>query len=186
MGSESRIAICSPLRSAIWSWIELFPHEFDESIRTRVRSEGAPERVFDLLYPMTVSGIEREFWPTLVVLMCITQDRVSSDFQVSRAGPTSKAHRKVRLIFDNFHFNVLSLDLTTHLRLNLLEFQEFKFGQDIINHASQNSKLSEIALVCALDMCRAATHVRPEGEIPLRLVAYDIAHEIKVCTFFVS
>jgi hypothetical protein len=46
------------------------------------------------------------------------------------------------------------------------------------------SKLSDVALVCALDMCRAATHVRPEGEVPLRIVAYDIAHEIKVLEIF--
>jgi len=29
-------------------------------------------------------------------------------------------------------------------------------------------------------MCRAAAYIDPEGEVPLRLVASDIAHEIKV------
>ena len=30
-------------------------------------------------------------------------------------------------------------------------------------------------------MCRAATYVKPEGEVSLRMIAFDIAHEIKVC-----
>lgn len=29
-------------------------------------------------------------------------------------------------------------------------------------------------------MCRAAAYINPEGDVPLRLVAPDIAHEIKV------
>ncbi|TFK62722.1 hypothetical protein BDN72DRAFT_964371 [Pluteus cervinus] len=153
MGSDARLAIAGPLRSAIWSWIDLFPGEFDDAIRTRGRTEGAPERVFDLLYSLVGNGNEREFWPTLTILNCTTSDRISSDIQALRLGiapPTSKAHRK-----------------------------DFKFSEDVMKHANSNSKLAEVALVCALDMCRAATHVRPEGEVPLRLLAYDIAHELK-------
>ena len=29
-------------------------------------------------------------------------------------------------------------------------------------------------------MCRAAAYINPEGDVPLRLVSPDIAHEIKV------
>ena len=29
-------------------------------------------------------------------------------------------------------------------------------------------------------MCRAAAYIEPEGDVPLRLVASDIAHEIRV------
>jgi neurofibromin 1 len=55
-----------------------------------------------------------------------------------------------------------------------------KFGEGVLKHATGHSKLSEVALVCLLDMCRAATYVKEEGEVPLRMVAFDIAHEIKV------
>lgn len=56
-----------------------------------------------------------------------------------------------------------------------------RFGEGVLKHATGHSKLSEVALVCLLDMCRAATYVKEQGEVPLRLVAFDIAHEIKVC-----
>lgn len=53
--------------------------------------------------------------------------------------------------------------------------------EDVIKHANTSSKFSEVALVCSLDLCRVAFHVRPdEGEVPLRLIGSDIAHEIKV------
>ena len=49
-----------------------------------------------------------------------------------------------------------------------------------MKHVSSHSKFSEIALACAVDMCRAAAYIEPEGDIPLRLVAPDIADEIRV------
>ncbi|KAF8645481.1 hypothetical protein AX16_007766 [Volvariella volvacea WC 439] len=150
MRPEARIAVAAPLRAAIWSWIELFPHEFDESLRVRGKNEGAPERLFDLFYAISGPGTERDFWPTLTVLNCMSSERLTSDFQISRYGSGSKPHRK-----------------------------EVKFWEDIFKHATTGSRHAEVALVCALDVCRAATHVKPEGEVPLRMIAYDIAHEIK-------
>ncbi|KAF8872759.1 hypothetical protein BD779DRAFT_1679537 [Infundibulicybe gibba] len=151
MRREAQLAIAVPLRSAIWNWIEIFPGEFNDAIRSRGKTEGAPERVFDLLYAKHPAGFERILWPTLTILYCITSDRVAPDFQQYKS--------------------ITSVQKTTR--------KEFKFGEDILKHAGTNSKLSEVALVCALDMCRAATHVTPRGEVPLRMIAQDIAHEIR-------
>lgn len=43
-------------------------------------------------------------------------------------------------------------------------------------------KYSEVALVCSIDLCRGATFaaVGEDEEVPLRLLAIDVAHEIKV------
>jgi neurofibromin 1 len=65
----------------------------------------------------------------------------------------------------------------------LSDLQEHRFIEDLIKNANTASKFSEVALVCALDMCRVAFHIRPEGEVPLRVIGSDIAHEIKVCVF---
>ena len=54
-----------------------------------------------------------------------------------------------------------------------------KFGEDVSKHVGSGSKLSEVALVCLLDICRAATYVSPEGEVPLRMIALDVAHQIR-------
>jgi hypothetical protein len=58
--------------------------------------------------------------------------------------------------------------------------QEQKFTENTLRHVRDHSKFFEVALACAVDMCRAAAYISPEGNVPLRLVASDIAHEIKV------
>ena len=50
-----------------------------------------------------------------------------------------------------------------------------------LRYIRNHSKFSEISLACAVDICRAAAYIEPEGDVPLRLVASDIADEIKVC-----
>ncbi|KAJ3504772.1 hypothetical protein NLJ89_g7765 [Agrocybe chaxingu] len=131
MRKEAQLAIAVHLRSAVWNWIDIFPSEFNEAIRTRGKTEGAPERVFDLLYSLVPPGSEKIFWPTLTILNCITSDRISADFQY---GGTNM-HKSRR--------------------------QEGKIRRN------------------GLDMCRAAAYIDTTSEVPLRLIAADIAHEIK-------
>lgn len=37
-----------------------------------------------------------------------------------------------------------------------------------------------MAVACSLDICKAAAYIRPDGDLPLRHIAYDMAHEVKV------
>ncbi|KAF8165773.1 hypothetical protein B0H34DRAFT_794124 [Crassisporium funariophilum] len=147
MRKESQRAIAVNLRSAIWNWIDVFPSEFNEAIRTRGKTEGAPERVFDLLHSVIPAGSEKVFWPCLTILNCITSDRIAAEFQYSGVQKNRR--------------------------------QELRFSETLLKHVSNHSKLSEVSLACAVDMCRAAAYIDPEGDVPLRLVASDIAHEIK-------
>ncbi|KAG6854445.1 hypothetical protein C0991_006524 [Blastosporella zonata] len=57
--------------------------------------------------------------------------------------------------------------------------KDSRFADDVLKHAVANSKLSMVALCCLLDICRAATYLRDLSEVPLRVVALDVAHEIK-------
>ncbi|KDR84288.1 hypothetical protein GALMADRAFT_87191 [Galerina marginata CBS 339.88] len=147
MRKEAQLAIAGHLRSAVWNWIDVFPGEFNEAIRTRGKTEGAPERVFDLLYSMVPAGSEKIFWPTLMILNCITADRISPDFQFGSATPKSR--------------------------------KEIKFMDTVVKSVGSNTKLSEVALACVVDFCRAAAYIETGGDVPLRIVAADIAHEIK-------
>jgi hypothetical protein len=101
MKRDVQVALATPLRSAIWNWIEICPLEFSEALRSRGRMEGAPERVFDLLYSAVQPGSEKTVWPTLTILNCISSERLSMDFQVTNFGAGSgggsgqKNYRKV-------------------------------------------------------------------------------------------
>ena len=56
----------------------------------------------------------------------------------------------------------------------------------ILKNLAFGSKYFDVAMVCAVDICRAASRVAPQegggdAEVPLISMAYDIAHELKVC-----
>ncbi|KAK0461601.1 uncharacterized protein EV420DRAFT_1526161 [Desarmillaria tabescens] len=56
-----------------------------------------------------------------------------------------------------------------------------KFLEDIRRQISTQARLRDLGLVCALDICRAAMYIdsRDNEEVPLRLLANDIIHDIK-------
>ncbi|KAF5334397.1 hypothetical protein D9611_013526 [Ephemerocybe angulata] len=146
---EAQLAIAISLRAAVWGWIDRFPQEFNEVIRSRGRTEAQPERVFDLLCAMAnaTPGHERILWPCLTILSCITYDRISIDSQQYNSGN--------------------------------LKRKEQRFGQELLKHIRSTSKLSEISMACAVDMCRVAANVTGTDDVPLVMVASDLAHEIK-------
>ncbi|KAL1741753.1 hypothetical protein HDZ31DRAFT_84616 [Schizophyllum fasciatum] len=150
MKQDHQLAIAVPLRTAIWNWIRLFPGEFNEAIRVRGRLEGAPERVFDLLYTKNQLGVERSIWPTLLILNCISSDRLMPELSDMKSYGRGKSARK-----------------------------DTKFYDDVFTHGYSNPKTQEVGLACALDLCRAASYVSAADDVPLRLLAYDVAHEIK-------
>lgn len=66
--------------------------------------------------------------------------------------------------------------------------QDRTFADQIIRTMTGRGKGSEMAMVCALDICRAASRVRPnpEVEVPLISVANDVAHEVKVSSLVLN
>ncbi|KAJ6587786.1 hypothetical protein B0H10DRAFT_2233906 [Mycena sp. CBHHK59/15] len=148
---EEHTALAPALRVAVWNWIDQYPEEFNEAARMRGGMEGGPERVFDLLYPLSkTTESQKIVWPALAIINAISSDRLSPDLIQHPAATRAKTSRP-----------------------------DVKFSEDILRHAQIQSKLSESALICAIDLCRVASRVQPEGEVPVRLLAYDIAPELK-------
>lgn len=176
MKKQAQAAVAIPLRMALWNWVELYPQEYNEAVRTRGKLEGSAERVFDLLYIANEPGRERALWPTLTILSSLWTDRLSTDYQIDIHSRTvnfmqlqkSSSHRKVSML------------VSTYALFTQSPQQDVRFVEDLVRHVNTHSKLSDVAFVCAIDMCRAGFRISPEGELPLRHLATDIAHEIKV------
>ncbi|KAH9939229.1 uncharacterized protein BXZ73DRAFT_88953 [Epithele typhae] len=153
---EAQIPVAVALRTAVWNWIELYPDEYNDALRYHRRLDGAPERVFDLLYDVQDASRDKAAaWPTLAVLLCISHDRVKGEFEANALGGHKGQYRKDR---------------------NITEL--------VVKNLNFNSKLVEVAIVCAVDICRAASRVALqagiENESPLVSMAFDIAHELKI------
>lgn len=146
---DEHTAIAPVLRIAVWNWIDQYPDEFNDALRVRGAMDGAPERMFDLLYMLSSTAeTQKTVWPTLAILNAISSDRLSPDLMQPKN--RAKAARP-----------------------------DARFSEDTVRHIRMQSKLNETALVCGGDLCRVASRVQPDGDIPLRLLACDFAPEIK-------
>ncbi|KAI0355329.1 hypothetical protein OH77DRAFT_1424817 [Trametes cingulata] len=152
---DAQVPVSIALRTAIWNWIELCPEEFNDALLSHRRLDGAPERVFDLLYDLQESTRDKAgSWPTLAVLLSISHDRMKNEYEANALGAHKTAYRKDR-----------------------------NFTELLLKNMSYGSKFGEVAFVCAIDICRAASRVRPpedDSEVPLISTASDLAHELKV------
>lgn len=146
MTGETHVAFANPLRLAIWNWISHFPEEYNDIVRGKSKLDGAPERVFDHLFARLKLGSERQMWPALTALLCITPDRISPDLY---SGQRKKSLR---------------------------------FLEEIQKQLHGSGKHQDVGVVVALDLCRAAMYITPEphDDAPLRSLASDIVHEMKV------
>lgn len=59
-------------------------------------------------------------------------------------------------------------------------FQELLFVEQLTKNMNPMSRFADVAMVCCIDLCRAAARTRPEGDTALRSFAPEVADEIKV------
>ncbi|EIN11059.1 hypothetical protein PUNSTDRAFT_51619 [Punctularia strigosozonata HHB-11173 SS5] len=149
MRRESQSLCSGPLRTAVWTWIELCPIEFNDTLLSARRMEGAPERAFDLLYQNAEYSDKRLLWPALTTLLCLSSERLR-DFHVNPSVAMQKNYRK-----------------------------DWHFMEQLFKNLTPTSKLHDVAFRCLIDICKAAAHIRSDKDLPLRSIALDVAHEIK-------
>ena len=97
MGEEAQNAVSMALRVAVRTWIRIHPNEYRSVIAQKTRMDGAPERVFDKLYTLSLSehADKGALWPTLTTLLTISPDRLS----VLSAESYDAHPKKVKIIF---------------------------------------------------------------------------------------
>jgi hypothetical protein len=155
MKRDAQVMLAVPLAAAIWHWIDLYPAEFAEAISGPRRLEGAPERVFDLIFQNMQPESRHLLWPTLTVLMCVSFERLNQDFGLEGGGGR-KSHKK-----------------------------EILLVEQLIKAAfSPVPRQAMAALRCLIDIGKAASRATFKRDVPLRTLALDITHSIQVGTVF--
>lgn len=96
---DAQVPVSIALRTAVWNWIELCDDEYSDALRYHRRLDGAPERVFDLLYDLQEGSRDKSgAWPTLAVLLSISGDRMKGEYEANALVGQRGAFRKVRRI----------------------------------------------------------------------------------------
>lgn len=155
MKRDAQSSIALSLRNAIWNWINGFPEQFGETISSHRKLEGAPERVFDTLYQMMqdpgpLSTNRRIIWPTLAALLAISPERLRQS-EVAMTGHVAGSRAT------NAYLPTVSSTLSL-----------------------KDSKQSDIAMVCFLDLCKAAMCLpKSIDQSALRSLAPELASELR-------
>ncbi|TDL29911.1 hypothetical protein BD410DRAFT_780416, partial [Rickenella mellea] len=151
MSRDAQAAVAMALRKAIWNWIDNFPNEYNDVVNGSRRLDGAPERLFDLFFQISEAGNKSAIWPAMSLLMVTSHDRLKGIAMMSSpAIGANKANKK-----------------------------ECQYKDQIAKNMNPASKLLDIALLASIDMCRAASRARPEGDVVLRSIAPEVGDDIK-------
>ncbi|KAH0828799.1 hypothetical protein J3R83DRAFT_3247 [Lanmaoa asiatica] len=146
MKRQAQVVVAIPLRMALWNWVELYPQEYNEAVRTRGKLEGSAERVFDLLYIVNEPGRE--------------------------ASSLAHADRSFLFIGRSTDYRLSNRHPFPHCRL---------VAAPKVFFPSKGRRLSDVAFSLCQSTCVVQVPgISPEGELPLRHLAMDIAHEIKM------
>jgi len=172
MKKETQVAIARPLAAAVWHWIDLYPEEFVDTISSSRRMEGAPERAFDLIYVQHEAAEYKVILsPVLTILMCVSHERLKHDFNLHMGG-ARQSNRKV-----GFCWHAVPSPFTEGHRSST---QEVFLVESFFKHMHSASSFAPTAFRCLIDICKAAARARPNQDLPLRSLASDVAHEIRV------
>ncbi|MBW0469189.1 hypothetical protein O181_008904 [Austropuccinia psidii MF-1] len=69
--------IALALRRSIWNWIETYPNEYANLLRSNGRLEGSPEVLFDVAHGLSENGKKRAYiWPMMSMLLALCPDIV--------------------------------------------------------------------------------------------------------------
>jgi hypothetical protein len=151
---KPKLAISSAVRQAIWNWIEILPKEYTDLLVGRRKLDGAPERVFDMLFTQSErDGKQRTYWPTLTVLLAVSPERIKG-LDTGSSG-RAKKDRKALAFMD-----ALSKGLQSGSRAP-----------------------RESAMACLVDLARAASYASggayADG-MAIKSLAPDLVDDVKV------
>ncbi|PVG03445.1 hypothetical protein CPB86DRAFT_723065 [Serendipita vermifera] len=154
MKRDAQSSIALSLRNAIWNWISVFPDQFAETVISQRKLEGAPERVFETLFQMMHDSSSQNTNRRIIWPTLSALLSISPErLRQSEAAMTGGFSLTNRRAF---------LPTVSSAMLH------------------KDPKQSDIAMVCYLDLCKAAIYLPSSAEgAALKTIAPDLAHELK-------
>ncbi|CAO1614414.1 unnamed protein product [Parajaminaea phylloscopi] len=149
------------LRRTVWTFIQYNPAAFSTLYATGGRLEGDTGKLFDAVYSLAETSRKRTaLWPTLTALLILTADAVNR----LKAGSEAKQ------------------GLNRALPGSVAKKGAFI---DTLRKSLKSSKVSDIAAVCAMDICKAATY-SPINGTGLRMLVPEFQQELRERVFDVN
>lgn len=137
------------LRRTVWAWIQYHPSEFATLFAVGKRLEGGPDVLFDHVLNLTESSTRRkQIFWPMLTALLLLCPDIIGKAAVGAEGRKSGSLAK---------------------KVNFIE---------TIRKGLKQTKLSDIAALCLVDVCKAAASTT-RAESSLRLLAHDVESELK-------
>ncbi|KZS91243.1 hypothetical protein SISNIDRAFT_487571 [Sistotremastrum niveocremeum HHB9708] len=149
LSKDGVLHAAAAVRKSIWVWIETFPLEYADVLRHGKRMDGVPERMYDALYAHVSERQKWILWPALTALLAISPERLKQAEAATMSGMTAKKGKKPSMFLDT-----------------------------LSSALSKSDRTSEIALLCYLDLSRAASHI-PASFDNVAIRGLEIHEDIK-------
>ncbi|KAJ1561418.1 Neurofibromin 1, partial [Nowakowskiella sp. JEL0078] len=171
------------IRRAIWNWIEAYPTELGEIYKAQTRLEGTPDELFEVLNGFSDTVRKRlVFWPTMSLLLVLCPGLL---FTIGSAGnPGSEMSRSIhnssmakkKMFLDSLSQFLRHAGVNSGVGVNL-ENRAIN-GVGVLGEG-MSAKLSETAVFCYVDLCKAATFVFKDDGGALRSIAQNIESDLR-------
>lgn len=161
----TQLIVAAILRRAIWGWIETFPNEFIQLCQTQKKLEGGPDLLFEICIPLTDTTRKKAIlWPLMTMLLVLCPDILCAldAPDASRSVNVKKVKKKKKyILFIKFDFFVVKVMFLNTLKSSL-----------------KGGRMAELATICYVDICKAATYVA-KSDSPLGRLLPDIEAELR-------
>lgn len=146
-------AIAHPMHQAIWNWISNYPHQFIKFCRNKSSLPGNPMLLFENISTYAGKNDKRksQVWPLLNMLLLLCPEIMSTVIMSVKQGTKIEARKKQRKFLES---------LLKALR-------------------SKDKLLSDVALVCFVDLYKASTFLSKSDLSALRFLVSDVQNDLQ-------
>ncbi|PWN19235.1 hypothetical protein BCV69DRAFT_313979 [Microstroma glucosiphilum] len=146
------------VRRMVWSFVHYHPAEFATIYANKRQVDGNPELFFDYAYSLAETHRKKQiFWPMMTALFILCPDVINRSAVNDGSGPAGSGRKGAS-------------SASAGKRMAFFE---------TLKKAMKSGKLSEVATLCCVDICRAASFTPPGVDSGLRLFASEIEGELR-------
>ncbi|KAJ3122925.1 Ras GTPase activating protein ira2 [Nowakowskiella sp. JEL0407] len=180
MPKRAQLLAAVSIRRAIWNWMEAFPMEFVDVCSAQSRLDVSPEDLFENFHNLADTARKKVvYWPTMTMLLVLCPDLL---FSIGTGGNPGTDHNRA------IHSSGLArkkqfLDALSQLLRHSGANSSFPENRPIagvgVLGEGMAIKLSESAVFCYVDLCKAATFVSKEDGLALRSIVPNIESDLR-------
>ncbi|CAH7670866.1 hypothetical protein BY996DRAFT_4641287 [Phakopsora pachyrhizi] len=176
------------LRRSIWNWIETYPNEYANLVRSNGRLDGGPDVLFDVAHGLSENGKKRAYtWPMMAMLLAVCPD-IALKIAVGERNRSQVTARKAAFI-ESLRKNLKAVkmtDVATSCCVDLCKVATFSPKTTIEGPGLRLLALDLVSDLNSRLLDPSKPFTNPEGLVEIALMSEALAALCKLDRHFVD